>query len=230
VAPLPTLIATGQNYSFNVPLPATNATPPITLHSACGPVVSNVTSGSSTFFPITSNATCTFTSSGLTVWYMTVLSFSNIFNRKFVFIQNQFNLFIGQKMNFILPTREQVISLMLSSLELASNFIYTVTPNLPPGLQLDEQRGTISGTAAAESQLQTYTFLLYDSFSKLSQSVGKISIGVSPLPMGSPSSTVNPAAYAVPIGVVVLAAIIAWLVFRHQQRKLFHIFISYRLK
>jgi hypothetical protein len=105
---------------------------------------------------------------------------------------------------------------------------FTVDPPLPKGLSISPSTGLISGTFATASASADYSIHLYDPIVQLSHHVWTLeSLEVLP-PPESDSSIVSPAAYAVPVAVVLLALLIVYLYVRNDMKKEYHIFISYR--
>ena len=103
---------------------------------------------------------------------------------------------------------------------------YVSLTAVPSGLYLDPKLGSISGipTTTFDGHVQ---FALQNTISKeLSSVIGTVYFKIE---APSSKSSVSPAAYAVPVGVGLLSVLLLWLYLRHDRRKLFHIFISYRV-
>ena len=103
---------------------------------------------------------------------------------------------------------------------------YVSLTAIPSGLSINPKNGTISGVPTA-TFVGNVEFAIESSVSKAQSAV----IGTIFFNIAAPRAptVVNPAAYSVPIGVGLLAALLLWFYFRHDRRKLFHIFISYRV-
>jgi hypothetical protein len=110
---------------------------------------------------------------------------------------------------------------------------YVVSSLLPDGLMLNAGTGQVSGVFLAPLNKTAFNISLYDPITQQS----KVVLEVKDLEVFAPlevvaqvdsSSTLSPAAYAVPIGAALIILLIVYLYFRQDRKKEYHIFISYR--
>ena len=225
---LPTEIVASKDYNIHVPSSITISS----ISSDCGSI-SQYPNSAVIFSPNQKRLTANNNSCAINIlnspaswlmksWLMT--SVPSIFKTKYTQDSQSFALLVGNQFSYMLPERLHV----LQNVNYLNRLIYTVDSPLPAGITLDAQSGIVSGAATAAAPRQVYNFFVTDSVTFDGRRISIIAISVSGVPLASASS-INPLAYAVPIGVVALVVLIVWLYLRYDRRKMFHIFISYRV-
>jgi hypothetical protein len=132
--------------------------------------------------------------------------------------------FVGEYFELYAPTKYDFVT---DKSEALQTYFYAEPP-LPEGLSLVPSNGFISGTFATASASADYYVYLRDPITLQTKLVLTLeNLEVLPLPE-SGASIVSPAAYAVPVAIVLLAFLIVYLYVRNDMKKEYHIFISYR--
>jgi hypothetical protein len=132
--------------------------------------------------------------------------------------------FVGEQFSAFAPNR----LFFLSDPSYRLRTIFSVEPDMPDGLALSPSTGQISGTFLTPSPATVYFISLVDTLTHESKVVWRIDALEVLVPPVSEASPVSPAAYSVPVGVVLLCMLIVYLYHRNDTRKEYHIFISYR--
>jgi hypothetical protein len=132
--------------------------------------------------------------------------------------------YVGQDFEAIAPSKYGHIRSLSDGLQT----YFIVEPTLPEGLSLSEASGLVSGSFEAPSSKSNYSISLYDPLTRQSKVIWTIENLEVLIPPVSQSSTLSPAAYAVPVGVFLVIALIVYWYFRNDRKKEYHIFISYR--
>ena len=206
---------------FTVQLPPNM---PWNLDTTCGGgVMVDAQKHTATLAPTNFNANC-FLLSGMTnIWLFTPVT-SSFFTTGFSRVNASFGLTQYESFFFRLPSRTSVIYYLSD----APGTLFTLPPgvSLPAGLTLDANRGIISGTATAVSARATYTIALQDEFSGISMAVCALTLSVS---APAVAASIPIPAVAAPIGAVILVVLSYYAWRRYDRRKMFHIFISYRV-
>jgi hypothetical protein len=182
----------------------------------------------------TTNASCVINVSDFAPWEAQVVTAADVFTDVGFEVQNitmdlifveRFLTRLASRYVYVLPGAISHVFYQLG---------YTGDEQLPRGIDFDEERGTFTGVPSELTTPGQYVMDVYvaDEFSGLVQQVYIVSINIA-LSFDKPSTTFleEKWPFVILIPVVATITLILLLVYcyrRHDRRKLFHIFISYR--
>ena len=213
---LPLDVAEGITYPLVLP-PNVNWD----LSMTCGTVTVNMTDSTAVLDPNSLyNNQCSLKSGATTIWKFGAI-FTPLGSYKYKVVNGTFDIPTNTAFMFRFPGRSSI----LRKYSNAPHTSYSVSPALPSGLMLDADRGIVMGTPIKATPLATYEFYLKDQFSGDTVHVATLKITV----QIKSSSSIPIYAIIAPIAVVILAIIAYFFWRRHDRRKKYHIFISYRV-
>jgi hypothetical protein len=169
---------------------------------------------------------CSVQLNSTTIWRMNITSADKVFSSWFskgpkAIIDAR----IGDEIQHVAPEKTSI-----AAADVVSHVIYGISgPALPNGFTFNEESGTLEGTAldATDGSLQ-FTISLTDMFSLLSKETQIVELNIAE-PSSSPDFiTAYGYFLIIPVVVAIIGYLIYWLYKRHDRRKLFHIFLSYR--
>lgn len=194
------------------------------LSSTCGGDVSiDNRQHTATLAPTDFSNNCSLMSGGMHIWEFVPVT-SAFFEMGFSRVNVSFDIEQLSPFFYRLPSRISIISYLSEAP--STSYVLPPDTSLPEGLTLDVDRGIISGTPIYVSQRATYTVSLMDEFSGISMAVCALTLTVV---APSTAASIPIPAIVAPIGAVILIALIYYAWRRFDRRKLFHIFISYRV-
>ena len=215
----PSIVASGV-YTFNVPgtLVAGN------IISTCGHV--SLSSGNATLTASTSlaSSTCHLTILGKT-YIIDVITLRNFWYSSLHAKQLKLSVISATINTEITAVNLPSPSALIGTFSYQPRVEFSTTPSLPKGIKIFN--GQIVGTPTVLGTTSV-TVIAYDMFSGVSIPVSKVNFSVSS-PTASIVTTIIVPAIAAIIGVALIIWLIVWLRRRQDRKKLFHIFISYRV-
>ena len=179
-----------------------------------------------------SGNSCNVLANAVEVWRMNVTEEGSIFDLENFVESNPDSEVtkVGEELFYTLPLKDDV-----ALPEISPRIIYTLSgPEFPAGLSFNEDEGYIGGTPLFPTDGDlTYILGVKDTFSLVEFQTGTLNLRVDPpVTVVKSSSTDFITTYGyyliIPVAVAIICYIIYWLYKRHDRRKLFHIFLSYR--
>jgi hypothetical protein len=132
--------------------------------------------------------------------------------------------YVGEYFEIYAPSKYDHVDFKKDALQ---TYYYT-NVSLPDGLSLTPSNGFIAGSFQTPLKGRDFSVYLRDPVTQQSKLVLTIEgLEVLPLPSTS-SSLVPPASYSVPLGALLIILLIAYLHWRNDRKKEYHIFLSYR--
>ena len=199
------------------------------LNSSCGPVT-RVSSTTAVLAPIhaTFGVACSIGVVGVSadVWMPIAVDPNSIFLPPTYFQAT--NSTVAGTVGVGLAPTSAALPQPLQVFQLTASLLFGAFANasaLPPGIELETKSGVFSGTPTAVGTT-TVDMYVVDTTSGLSEFVGSVQFVIAPPPS---AGQVSPSAYLVPIFVLLAAAAVLWMHLQRDRRKLFHVFISYRV-
>ena len=215
----PSIVASGV-YTFNVPGTVGNGN----IMSTCGPVTVSTGNATLSASASLSSSTCHLTILGKT-YIIDVITLRNFWYSSLhakLLKQTTVTATINTKITSIdLPSP----SALIGTFSYQPRVEFSTTPSLPTGIKI--LNGQIVGTPTVLGTT-TVTVIAYDMFSGVSIPVNKVQFVVSN-PAASIVTTIIIPVIAAIIGLALIIWLIVWFRRRQDRKKLFHIFISYRV-
>jgi hypothetical protein len=217
----PAVLARGFVYELELPASFVGS-----LTTTCGLIQHE--SGKN--YLVASNATgsnCSVSHGPTKIWTMSIIEGDEIFKIDEFDEANtvQKKVKVDELFFYLLPEKTDIVFSQYDA-----RVIYTLDgPELPAGLVFDAVEGFINGTPTAVTDGPLlYTFGVKDTFSLVWNQTGTMSLHIYK-PTTSPDFiTAYGYFLIIPVVVAIIGYLIYWLYKRHDRRKLFHIFLSYR--